>query len=192
MGWEPASELDLERLYSASFIWLRSYGEYGLDPSSHIDGVHEGLPIIDCPPYYRFPVSEDEVKTLAPNLGEALGLQGDLEMRYWEPHYTYDGEGELMYVEPNCSYTIPQSESSHLSIKYLTIQLSKTGKALGQRMDEPKQKIKRDPEATENDLLNDLITAWQLERDIGADKITSAECQALQEILTGLVPSLGK
>lgn len=192
-GWESASEPELKKLYDTTLFWLYLHGEYGIEPASRIHGLHDGLPITDDQPFRRFTLGEDKVRAISPNSAEVLGLQeGNLEMRHWEPCFSYVADGELEYADASCLFVIPQAESSHLSVRYLTVFINNSGKAQSLRMDEPKQRLKPGSEVSGIDTLADLIAAWQLESNTGTDKITSAECQALQEILNNLVvPSPG-
>lgn len=184
---EAAGKPELRALYDLAFMWAIQHGEYELEPTSVIEGVHDGLPITDQPPRFRFTLNEEKVRSLSPGAAEMLGLDGELEVSYWEPCYSYvdlDSEPKLAYVEPRVSFDIPQSKSksSHINSKQLTILLNRSDEIEGINESESRKGLKVDPDTSSEERWANLVEAWRKqEHDIKPE-----ECQALKGILVVL------
>lgn len=186
-GWELASDNDLIRLYNKTHRWLVQNGTYSIDQRAKIEGVFKGLPISEDQPRYSFTLQEEEVRELSPRAAQKLKLGGPLELIYWEPCYSSLPDGTLEYTGPNCAYQITYPGESHLDHTYITIHIWKDGSIESDRLDEPRERPKKDSNRTVDDILLDMRERLELEWQTGINRLTGEECEALEMIIDSLI-----
>src|SRR3990167_2030677 len=180
VGWEPASSRELSGLYYKTMNLAKKIGIF-TGESDAGSRLHEGISMIDIPPRHEISLSADEVWEISPRAAETLRVGGPLEIMYFEQYYVPFGS-RLRYEKPSCAYQIHHSSDSAYTHRYIEVVLSGTGEAESSGKSELRDSPKQSDSSLDEALLG-LVARIRMERQTGIDKMTSAECQALLEIV---------
>jgi hypothetical protein len=185
-----ASQEELGTLFRSTSSWLEQHVEITFSPDFVFRAFHEdGLPIITGEGVERLVIVPGKsVSQIVPEAAATLDLGESLQLMYYSPHYRYAdaAQGSLDFIEPECYFSIQKSENSLVKDEVFSI-LDE-----GERNDVTERWVgSRDQPNLEINSYSATIDATALSRKLGFDRITSAECQALQEIVDHLDDIMG-
>ncbi len=180
-GWEPATSRELSDLYYKTMELVKETGVYSVDKNVELP-QYEGLSVTDDPPRHELSLSADEVWQISPQAAETLCVGGPLELMYSEHCYASLAEGKFKYQLPSCGFVIYHSADSPYTRRFIEITLSGTGEAESGGQSELRDSSEHGDTPLDEALLRFAVRI-KMEQQTGIDKMTSAECQALNKIV---------
>lgn len=193
-GAEFATQQQLERLFDSASVWLEMNRPLQCPDDLVVLGEINSEPITAAEPFYDITVPGDRIRSLLPEASGAMDIGVRLKIEFTIARWERNKPGGAFDRLPAlCGFIIDKTESSSVERETITLvrhedeELGNDYETLRHRQYRPgSAEDQLQNSATPKELLLGAIAASEVERRIGADMLTSGECEALQSVIDHL------